>query len=111
VVITAHYTYATTSDGTHLYIKKHVTAVIDYAPVTTFCSELLQTLGLHSGSQFGPGWLSGADLENRLCIAGMTSGSIHISAWVVDGDFTLLKSQARQVDPSNFLYSDKWNHM
>jgi hypothetical protein len=108
VVIVAHYTYATTSTITQLYVKKHITAIIDYGSVSPFCPELTQTL---AGNGPKNGWLSGAELENRLCIAGMQGQAIHINAWVVDGDFTGSQAQAHQVDPSNFLYEDQWGHM
>jgi hypothetical protein len=108
VVIIAHYTYATTSTPTQLYVKKHVTAIIDYGNVTAFCPDLTQTL---AGNGPKGGWLSGAELENRLCITGMPGQAIHINAWVVDGDSASSQSQAHQVDPSNFLYEDSWGHM
>jgi hypothetical protein len=110
VVIVAHYTYSTTSTPMHLYLKEHVTAVIDYASVTPFCPELVQTIA-GNGMQPVPGWLSGAELENRLCITGMNGKSVHIDAWVVDGDFVGLQSQAHAVDPKNFLYADFMGHM
>ncbi len=103
VVIIAHYTYATTSTPTQLYAKKHVTAILDYGNVTAFCPDLTQTL---AGNGPKGGWLSGAELENRLCITGMKGQAIHVNAWVVDGDFAGSQAQARQVDPNNFLYQD-----
>jgi len=70
VIITAHYTYATTSTLTDPYVKKHITAIIAYGAVTAFCPELVSTIK-GNGTQAIPGWLSGAELENRICIAGM----------------------------------------
>jgi len=57
------------------------------------------------------GWLSAAEVENRLCITGMAGKAIHINAWVADGDNAFSQAQAHQVDPSNFLYADYWGHM
>ena len=85
VVITAHYTYATGSTLIQPFVKQHITAVIDYGGVTGFCPDLTQTLAGNGGGHV-PGWLSGAELENRLCITGMKGQTIHVNAWVVDGD-------------------------
>lgn len=110
VVIAVRYTYATSWNQYHGYVKKHVTAIIDYGGVSPFCPELVQTLQ-GNGKQQIAGWLSGAELENRLCITGMQGQSVHITAWVADGDNPLLQSQAREVDPNNFLYADSQGHM
>jgi hypothetical protein len=107
VVITAHYTYATSSTVNQLYVKKDVTAVIDYSPVTTFCPEVNQTL---AGNGQGGGWLSGPELENRMCIAGLQGSVLHVTTWVVDGIFAGVQSQAHEVDPSDVLYTDGWSH-
>ncbi len=110
VVVFAHYTYATTSTLTNPYVKKQVTAVIDYAGVSPFCQELQQTLTSHGSTQ-SANWLSGAELENRLCIAGMLGQTISVRTWVVDGDAVNASSLNHPVSPENFLYSDSWNHM
>ena len=110
VVVLAHYTYATGSTPTQLFAKKHITAVIDYAGVTAFCPDLVQTLA-GNGVQQVPGWLSGAELENRLCITGMRGQTIQVTAWAVDGDSAGVQANTHQVDPSNFLYADFWGHM
>ena len=96
--------YKTLSKG---YVKKQVTAVIDYSPVTTFCPEVNQVL---VGNGQGGGWLSGPELENRMCIAGLQGSVLHVTAWVVDGIFAGVQSQAHEVDPSDVLYSDGWSH-
>ncbi len=83
-------------------MKKHITAVIAYGAVTGFCLELVSTIK-GNGTQPIPGWLSGAELENRMCIAGMLGKTMPITVWVVDGDFTGSATLAREVDPENFL--------
>ncbi len=127
VVVLAHYTYATTSTITQLYVKKQVTAVIEYTDVSPFCPELTQTLGTNKSVSTGttlvsfgntssqssgntPGWLSGAELEERLCIAGMLGSTIQVQTWVVDGNTVNSTSLNHPVSPEIFLYSDKWNH-
>lgn len=110
VVLYVHYTYATTSTLMNPYVKEQVTAVIDYTGVTPFCPELQQTLITNGYPQTGT-WLSGAELENRLCIAGMLGSTIQVQTWVVDGDTVNSASLNHPVSPENFLYSDKWNHM
>jgi len=120
VVVYAHYSYSTkTGLDPHLHISqpyvmqsaaKHVTAVIDYGNVTPFCTELAQTLALHGNPQ-SPNWLSGAELENRMCITGMVGQQVKIHTWVVDGDTVTASALTHPVDPSNFLYADAWGHM
>src|SRR5207244_2691328 len=51
-------TYATSWSQHQGFEKKHVTAVIDYGGVTSFCPELQQTLA-GNGPNLVPGWLSG----------------------------------------------------
>ncbi|MBV8172384.1 MAG: hypothetical protein JO219_10695 [Candidatus Eremiobacteraeota bacterium] len=115
LVVLAHYTYATTSTITQPYVKKRVTAVIEYSDVSGFCPELNQALQLHPVMvQLGQpisNWLSGAELENRMCIAGMLGTAIQVHTWVVDGDTINQFSLNHPVDPQNFLYQDAWNHM
>jgi len=108
LVLLAHYTYATTSTITQLYLKRHVTAVIDYGDVTVYCPELTATLALH-GDPSDPNWLSGAELENRLCITGMAGQTMQVKAWVVDGD-AVGPTLNHPVDPQTFLYADMWGH-
>jgi hypothetical protein len=107
VVVTARYTYATISTLNQLYVKKDVTVVIDYSPVSTFCPEVNQTL---KGNGQGGGWLSGPELENRMCIAGLKGATLHVTAWAVDGLFAGIQSQAHEIDLSDVLYEDAWNH-
>jgi hypothetical protein len=110
VVVTVRYTYATSWSQQNGYVKKHVTAVIDYGSVSSLCPELQQTLA-GNGSPPMPGWLSEAELENRLCITGMQGQTMHINAWVGDGDNVFSQSQAHEVDPTAFLYADSQGHM
>lgn len=113
LVIYARYTYSTAGyRQTQLQLKPftpHVTAVIDYSGVTSFCPELLQTIS--HVNPLTPNWLSGASLENRLCITGMLAQQIQVHAWVVDGEYVNSTSLTHPVDPQNFLYSDYWGHM
>jgi hypothetical protein len=108
LVITVHYTYATSWSNSQGYVKRDVTAVIDYTSVNWPCPEVEQTLGGNPNP--GSGWLSGPELENRDCIAGLAGGAMHVTAWVVDGEFAGIQSQAREIDPSDVLYQDGWSH-
>lgn len=108
VVVTVHYTYATSSTLIDPYVKKDVTAVIDYGDVTPFCTELVQTLALHGTPN---PWLSAAELENRLCITAMTGQTMHINASMMDGKVVGPYSRAHPVDPNALLYNDASGHM
>jgi hypothetical protein len=114
-VVIAHYTYATSSTITQLIVKHQVTAVIEYNSVSAPCPELSQTLQSHTvlsiGSPTTSGWLSGAELENRMCIAGVLGGNMNVQSWVVDGTAVNQLDLNHPVDPQDFLYQDAWNHM
>jgi hypothetical protein len=109
IVFLVHYTYATTGDIVQPYVKKHITALIDYGDVTAFCPELAQTLQL-SGTTPIADWLSGDVLESRLCITAMTGQTMQINARVIDGDAVGPASMGHAVDPQTFLYEDGWGH-
>jgi len=89
-----------------------ITAILDYGGVGPFCSDLMHTMG--KGPPFSPNpvnWLSGASLENRLCITSMVGSQITVHAWVMDAAQPGPTTHTTAVDPQLFLYNDAWGHM